>query len=65
MSESKGVDMTETMASKQALDQFSGPDAHGHFGRYGGVFVGETLIAAVEELDRVYMRLAAEPAFLS
>jgi tryptophan synthase beta chain len=63
VSESKGVDMTETMASKQALDQFSGPDAHGHFGRYGGVFVGETLIAAVEELDRVYMRLAAEPAF--
>ena len=33
---------------------FSGPDASGHFGPYGGVFVGETLIAAVEELALVY-----------
>ena len=33
---------------------FSGPDASGHFGPYGGVFVGETLIAAVEELAMVY-----------
>ena len=25
-----------------------GPDELGHFGPYGGVFVGETLISAVE-----------------
>lgn len=31
---------------------FAGPDSLGHFGPYGGTFVGETLIAAVEELDR-------------
>lgn len=44
-------------------DQFSGPDAHGHFGRFGGVFVGETLIAAVEELDQVYSKMAKDPEF--
>jgi tryptophan synthase beta chain len=44
-------------------DQFSGPDLDGHFGRYGGVFVGETLMAAVEELDAVYRKLSKDPAF--
>jgi tryptophan synthase beta chain len=44
-------------------DQFSGPDMDGHFGRYGGIFVGETLMAAVEELDAVYRKLSSDPAF--
>lgn len=44
-------------------DQFSGPDMGGHFGRYGGIFVGETLMAAVEELDAVYRKLSSDPAF--
>jgi len=46
-----------------AADPFSGPDAHGHFGRYGGIFVGETLIAAVEELDQVYTTMSKDPKF--
>ena len=49
--------------AQKATDQFSGPDDHGHFGRYGGIFVGETLIAAVEELDQVYSKLSKDPAF--
>ena len=44
---------------------FSGPDGSGHFGPYGGVFVGETLIAAVEELALVYQDLASEQDFWS
>jgi len=44
---------------------FSGPDASGHFGPYGGVFVGETLIAAVEELALVYQDLSGEQGFWS
>jgi len=48
---------------KQDASQFSGPDAAGHFGPYGGIFVGETLIAAVEELAEVYTRLSKDPAF--
>ncbi len=43
--------------------QFDGPDASGHFGPYGGIFVGETLMAAVEELDQLYTRLSRDPEF--
>jgi tryptophan synthase beta chain len=42
---------------------FDGPDATGHFGPYGGIFVGETLIAAVEELAQVYQELSNDDAF--
>ena len=42
---------------------FSGPDESGHFGPYGGVFVGETLIRAVAELAAAYGRLAGDPQF--
>ena len=39
------------------------PDEKGHFGRYGGVFVAETLMAALDELKDAYFRSAADPAF--
>ena len=42
---------------------FSGPDESGHFGPYGGTFVGETLIRAVAELAEAYRELAADPQF--
>jgi len=45
------------------VDPLTGPDELGHFGPYGGTFVGETLIAAVEDLSNVYATLAADPAF--
>ena len=48
---------------KQDASQYDGPDASGHFGPYGGIFVGETLIAAVEELAEVYARLSKDAAF--
>ena len=48
---------------KQDASQFDGPDTSGHFGPYGGIFVGETLIAAVEELAEVYAKLSKDPAF--
>ncbi|MEZ5491848.1 MAG: tryptophan synthase subunit beta [Gammaproteobacteria bacterium] len=44
-------------------DQLDGPDNLGHFGPYGGMFVGETLVAAVEELAEVYNELSADPKF--
>jgi len=40
------------------------PDARGHFGRYGGVFVSETLIQALDELKAAYERYRKDPAFL-
>ncbi len=39
------------------------PDAGGHFGAYGGVFVAETLIYALEELKREYLRARDDAQF--
>jgi tryptophan synthase beta chain len=41
------------------------PDARGHFGRYGGVFVAETLIHALDELKAEYARYQNDPEFLA
>jgi tryptophan synthase beta chain len=39
------------------------PDARGHFGPYGGVFVAETLMPALTELREAYAAAQADPAF--
>ncbi|MBN9694249.1 MAG: tryptophan synthase subunit beta [Zoogloea sp.] len=41
------------------------PDARGHFGPYGGVFVAETLIPALTELRQAYETALADPAFVA
>ncbi len=41
------------------------PDAKGHFGPYGGVFVAETLMQAIEELRLSYERFRNDPEFLA
>jgi tryptophan synthase beta chain len=40
------------------------PDLHGRFGNYGGIYVAETLMAALEELTREYDRARNDPAFM-
>ncbi|MCP5238354.1 MAG: tryptophan synthase subunit beta [Zoogloeaceae bacterium] len=39
------------------------PDQRGHFGPYGGIFVSETLIPALEELRKMYAQCLADPDF--
>jgi tryptophan synthase beta chain len=39
------------------------PDAAGHFGPYGGVFVPETLIFALQQLETEYRRAQNDPKF--
>ena len=39
------------------------PDQHGHFGPYGGMFVPETLVSALNELATEYERAKRDPAF--
>ncbi|HEX6364267.1 MAG TPA: tryptophan synthase subunit beta, partial [Albitalea sp.] len=39
------------------------PDARGHFGPYGGTFVAETLIHALDELKAAYAEAQRDPAF--
>ena len=41
------------------------PDAKGHFGPYGGVFVAETLIHALDELKAAYARYSHDPEFVA
>jgi tryptophan synthase beta chain len=41
------------------------PDATGHFGRYGGRFVAETLIGPLQELATAYDDARADPAFIA
>jgi tryptophan synthase beta chain len=45
------------------LDYAAVPDLRGHFGPYGGRFVSETLIDALEELESLYERLSGDPDF--
>lgn len=39
------------------------PDSTGHFGQFGGTYMAETLIPAVEELSAHYLRYKDDPAF--
>lgn len=39
------------------------PDARGHFGTFGGMFVPETLMAALTELSKEYEQARNDPAF--
>ncbi|MDZ4742732.1 MAG: tryptophan synthase subunit beta [Verrucomicrobiota bacterium] len=42
---------------------FSMPDVAGRFGPYGGMYVPETLMSALQELTRVYLQARDEEAF--
>lgn len=45
------------------VDYSAFPDANGHFGIYGGRFVSETLIHALEDLTEAYQSLSQDAAF--
>jgi len=41
------------------------PDSQGHFGPYGGIFVAETLIQALDELRIAYEKYRNDPEFIA
>jgi len=45
------------------MQMYDLPDARGHFGPYGGVFVAETLMSALDELRREYEAARQDPDF--
>ena len=45
--------------------QYNLPDAQGHFGQFGGRFVAETLMHALDELETVYRERMGDEAFLA
>jgi tryptophan synthase beta chain len=54
------------MKPKLPIDDYHAwPDAHGHFGDYGGSFVAETLMAPLAELTEAYTRLREDADFVA
>jgi tryptophan synthase beta chain len=53
------------MQMYEGVSAYDLPDARGHFGPYGGVFVAETLIHALDELREQYERMRKDPAFIA
>src|SRR5438552_1974389 len=51
------------LSPRSAMRMYDLPDARGHFGPYGGVFVAETLTAALDELRAAYERARHDAAF--
>lgn len=49
----------------QGLVNYALPDDRGHFGPYGGTYVAETLISALEELRFEYEAALKDPAFMA
>ncbi|WP_047391842.1 tryptophan synthase subunit beta [Chitinibacter sp. ZOR0017] len=46
-------------------DRYQQPDARGHFGQHGGIYVAETLMPALEELKREFEAAIQDPAFMA
>ncbi|MDA9221413.1 tryptophan synthase subunit beta [Methylophilaceae bacterium] len=46
------------------MDNYNFPDQNGHFGPYGGTFVAETLIEALDELKEMYNQFKDDKEFL-
>jgi tryptophan synthase beta chain len=44
---------------------YAQPDPSGHFGKYGGSFVSETLTHAINELKDAYAKYQHDPAFIA
>jgi len=47
------------------MQMYDMPDERGHFGQFGGIFVAETLVEALEELRVMYEKYRHDPEFLA
>ncbi len=47
------------------LDNVNLPDERGHFGKYGGLFVAETLMHALDQLNQAYEQYKDDAEFLA
>lgn len=59
------MDQQSTSQNSQAVDYTQFPDERGHFGIHGGRFVSETLMAALEDLEKLYFRMKDDKQFLA
>ncbi|GAA5557472.1 tryptophan synthase beta chain [Acinetobacter schindleri] len=59
------MDQQSTNHNNPVIDYTQFPDAKGHFGIHGGRFVSETLMAALQDLEKLYFRMKDDPQFLA
>lgn len=52
------------MSAVDPITKYDLPDTTGHFGRYGGIFVAETLMQALDDLNKTYQRFINDPDFI-
>ena len=57
------INSMQTAPPELELDPLSLPDARGHFGAYGGMYVPETLMTPLFELTEAYHEARKDPAF--
>lgn len=57
------VEVVEKATAASADPRQALPDASGHFGRFGGRFVSETLMAALEELEQAWLKYRDDVEF--
>ena len=55
--------MRHNKAVNNKYNQDKFPDSKGHFGLYGGRYVGETLMPALLELNEAYNKIVPDPSF--
>ncbi|MDA1343081.1 MAG: tryptophan synthase subunit beta [Proteobacteria bacterium] len=46
-------------------EKYTMPDIKGHFGPYGGMFVAETLMLPIQELNAAYQQYLKDPEFIA
>ena len=56
-----GINVMILKMSEPLIEEL--PDSAGHFGTYGGMFVPETLMSALEELSAEYTKAKSDPQF--
>ncbi|MCF8069947.1 MAG: tryptophan synthase subunit beta [Desulfobacterales bacterium] len=56
------METDNTKTREKLTDQY--PDSNGHFGAFGGRYVGETLMPALLELDEAFKKYGSDPAFI-
>lgn len=59
------MDQQSINHDNQVIDYTQFPNDKGHFGIHGGRFVSETLMAALEDLEKLYFRMKDDPQFLA
>ncbi|MFV5523733.1 tryptophan synthase subunit beta [Acinetobacter variabilis] len=59
------MDQQSTNHNKPVIDYTQFPDERGHFGIHGGRFVSETLMAALQDLEKLYFRMKGDEQFLA